>query len=113
MIEQAGFKISNLKMTRLQAPEAQDLLNEKIQQTPFVQDYVQYLISDVSVGIEVLKDSGIPDLLNMLGPENSLAAKNSAPHSVRALFGKDNLRNAVHGSESPEFAIRESDYFFN
>ena len=31
MIEQAGFKISNLKMTRLQAQEAQDLLNDKIQ----------------------------------------------------------------------------------
>ena len=65
------------------------------------------------MGIEVLKDSGIQDLLNLLGPENSLTAKNSAPHTIRALFGKDNLRNAVHGSESPEYAIKESDYFFN
>jgi len=48
-----------------------------------------------------------------LGPENSLAAKNSAPHTVRALFGKDNLRNAVHSSETAEYAAKECDYFFN
>lgn len=61
----------------------------------------------------MLKDSGIKDMLTILGPENSLAAKNSFPHTIRALYGKDNLRNAVHASESPEYAAKESDFFFN
>lgn len=78
-----------------------------------MQDYIQYLTSDVCVGIEVLKDSGIKDMQTILGPENSLAAKNSFPHTIRALFGKDNLRNAIHSSDSPELAAKESDFFFN
>ena len=89
------------------------MLEEKIRQTPFAQDYVQYLISDVSIGIELLKDNGLDDMQSLIGPENSLAAKNQAPNSIRALFGKDNLRNAIHASESAEYAVRESDFFFN
>ena len=58
-VEQHRYKISNIKMTRLQAQEAQDLLGEKIYQTPFAKDYIDYLISDVSVGIELLRDGGL------------------------------------------------------
>ena len=52
------------------------MLEEKIRQTPFAADYIQYLISDVSIGIELLKDNGLDDMKNLVGPENSLAAKN-------------------------------------
>ena len=113
MVENEGFKISNIKMTRFKANEASDVLHDKIHATPFVQDYIQYLVSDVSVGLEVIKDCGIDDLKVLLGPENALTAKNVAPQSVRALFGKDNMRNAVHSSDSPEHAYYESSYFFN
>jgi len=65
------------------------------------------------VGLEVIKDGGIDDLKSLLGPENSLNAKNVAPQSVRALYGKDNMRNAVHSSDSPEHSYYESSYFFN
>jgi len=40
MVEQEGFKISNIKMTRFKANEASDLLHDKIHATPFVQDYI-------------------------------------------------------------------------
>ena len=33
-------------------------------------------------------------------------------HSIRALFGTDNQRNAVHGSDSIESAFREIHFFF-
>ena len=100
-------------MTRMDGQEAQELLHDKIMATPFVQDYVQYLVSDVCVGIEVLKDSGVREMLELVGPENSLTAKNQNPDSLRAIFGKDNLRNAVHASETTESASRESNIFFD
>jgi nucleoside diphosphate kinase len=49
----------------------------------------------------------------MLGPENSLAAKNTAPETIRAQFGKDSLRNAIHSSDNLEQAKYEINYFFN
>ena len=37
---------------------------------------------------------------------------NFYPRSIRALFGTDNQRNAVHGSDSPDSAVREIHFFF-
>ena len=48
-----------------------------------------------------------------MGPSNALAAKNQAPGSIRGMFGKDSLRNAIHGSESEEMTKRESAFFFS
>lgn len=52
-------------------------------------------MSDVAVGIEILKDSGIFELQDLAGPENSVDAKQQAPGAIRALFGKDKTRNAI------------------
>ena len=61
-LEQANYRISNLKMVRLQGSEAEDMLGEKIYATPFAKDYIDYLISDVCLGLEVIKDNGLGDL---------------------------------------------------
>merc|ERR1711931_453243 len=47
------------------------------------------------------------------GPVVALVlAKELYPDSVRALFGKDNTRNAVHGSDSRISSAREIGFFF-
>jgi nucleoside-diphosphate kinase len=33
--------------------------------------------------------------------------------SIRAMYGIDGTRNAVHGSDSPASAVREIEFFFN
>jgi len=40
-------------------------------------------------------------------------AKMNAPNSLRAMFGSDGTRNAVHGSDSGPSVKRESDFFFS
>jgi nucleoside-diphosphate kinase len=37
---------------------------------------------------------------------------NAAPGSIRALFGVDIQTNSVHGSDSPQSAVREARFFF-
>jgi nucleoside diphosphate kinase len=48
----------------------------------------------------------------LIGPANSLQAKETAPKTLRALFGSDNRINAVFGSDSKDSASREIDLFF-
>jgi nucleoside diphosphate kinase len=39
-------------------------------------------------------------------------AKENEPKSLRALYGTDSIKNAVHGSKSEEAAKREIKFFF-
>jgi nucleoside-diphosphate kinase len=38
---------------------------------------------------------------------------NAAPGTVRAAFGQNVQENAVHGSDSPENAVKEIGFFFS
>ena len=50
--------------------------------------------------MELVADSAVDKWRQLIGPTNTLKAKEEAPHSLRALFGTDGTKNAVHGSDS-------------
>ena len=49
-----------------------------------MQDQIHFLLSDVVVGVEVLKDNGVQELQELVGPVGVTEAKNSSPDSIRA-----------------------------
>lgn len=49
----------------------------------------------------------------LAGPTDSIEAKALDPSSLRALYGTDGTRNAVHGSDSFASALREVNFCFN
>jgi len=65
---------------------------------------VSHVASDLVIGLELVRENAVAALQHLIGPANSLTAKSQNPNSIRAIFGKDSLRNAVHGSESIESA---------
>lgn len=48
----------------------------------------------------------------LVGPTSTVRAKEEAKKSVRALFGTDNMMNAVFGSASLETSRHELEFFF-
>lgn len=48
----------------------------------------------------------------MIGPTNTEKARKEAPDSLRALFGTDGTKNAVHGSDSNGSMKRETEFWF-
>ena len=48
----------------------------------------------------------------LAGPTNAAAAKTAEPSSIRALYGTDGTKNAVHGSDSFASALREINFCF-
>lgn len=69
--------------------------------------------SDVCTGMELVCDSAVSRFRDVLGPTDAAAAKMEAPGSLRAAFGTDVLRNAVHGSATAADFARESQLYFS
>ena len=49
----------------------------------------------------------------MVGPENPMSAKSESPGSIRALFGSDSIKNAVHCSSDAISSEIERGIFFS
>jgi len=49
---------------------------------------------------------------SLMGPTNSIVAKDTAPSSLRGRYGTDGTQNATHGSDSEASALREINYFY-
>ena len=50
--------------------------------------------------MELVADAAVEKWRQVIGPTNTLKAKEEAPDSIRGLFGTDGTKNAVHGSDS-------------
>ena len=109
----SGFKISKLKMSKFSEKSHADALYEQHKGKPFYSDLSAFMASDVSTGMELVSDSAVGKFRDILGPTDAAAAKTEAPNSLRAAFGTDVLRNAVHGSATAADYSRECDTFFS
>lgn len=112
MIEEDGFTISNIKMAKFTEQDAQQFYAEH-KGKPFFNTLVQFMSSDLVVGLELVAENCVAKWRKLLGPTNSLQAKSESPNSIRGLFGTDGTKNAAHGSDSLTSAARELDFFFS
>lgn len=67
---------------------------------PFFPALKEFMTSDVSVAMELVRENAIEHWRKVAGPTNSIEAQDTAPDSLRAQFGIDVTKNAVHGSDS-------------
>lgn len=111
-IQNNGFVISKLKMTRFNPTTAGVFYGEH-KGKPFYNDLMNFVSSDVVTGMELVAENAIEKWRGLIGPTNSNQAKLNAPNTLRAVFGTDGTRNAVHGSDSGPSVKREEDFFFS
>lgn len=120
-IEAAGFKIVNKRRVCLDKGAAEAFYREH-RGKPFFDALTSFMSSSPILALELKKDCGaIAAWRELMGPTNSAKAREESlaahPHdenkwSLRALFGTDGTRNAVHGSDSAYSAEREINFFF-
>lgn len=106
------FQIANLKMFRMSVPDAEGFYAEH-KGKAFFPTLIEFMTSDFAVGMELIANNAIQRWRDLIGPTNSLVAKEKAPKSIRALYGIDGTKNACHGSDAPETANRELNYIFS
>ncbi|MGL5946071.1 MAG: nucleoside-diphosphate kinase, partial [Sediminibacterium sp.] len=108
-IIKAGFAIKAMKWTRLTAEQA-GLFYDIHRERPFFQELVDFMISGPIVAAILEKDNAVADFRTLIGATNPA---NAAEGTIRKLYAASVGENAVHGSDSDENAIIESDFFFS
>lgn len=109
MIQDAGFKITAMKLTRLSKNKAAQFYAVH-KERPFYEDLCNYMSSGPIVPLLLEKDNAVEDFRKLIGATNPEEAEEG---TIRKLFAKSIEANAIHGSDSDENAIIESDFFFN
>ena len=107
--EDAGLRPIAIKMLQLSESQARGFYAVH-KERPFYASLVKFMTSGPVV-VSVLEGEGaIARNRELMGDTNSAKA---APGTIRARFGADIERNAVHGSDAPATAWIEIAYFFN
>lgn len=106
--EQSGLKIvaaKKMQLTREQAENFYDVHRSR----PFFNDLVKFMISG-PVLVQVLEgENAILRNREIMGATNP---KEAAAGTIRADFAASIDENAVHGSDAPETAKQEIEFFF-
>ncbi len=107
--EKGGLRIIAAKMLHLSRPQAEGFYAIH-RERPFFKDLVDFMTSG-PVMVQVLEgEQAITVNRELMGATNP---KNAAPGTIRADFADNVEENAVHGSDGPETAKTEIDYFFD
>ena len=68
--------------------------------------------SDDIIVMVLAKPDAIQEWRNLIGPTNPTRAREESPASLRARYGHDQTKNAVHGSDHYHTAEREIRFMF-
>ncbi|TNE73309.1 nucleoside-diphosphate kinase [bacterium] len=107
-IQEAGFKIVAMKLTRLTQDTAGGFYAVH-RERPFFGELVDFMSSGACVPIVLEKENAVADYRTLIGATNPAQA---AEGTIRRLFADSVGENIVHGSDSTENAKIEIAYFF-
>ncbi len=108
MIEAAGFRILGMRMMRLSRAQAEGFYAVH-RQKPFFASLVEFMTEGPVVVMALERENAILAWRDLMGATNPAAA---AEGTIRKKFGTAIDRNAVHGSDAPETASFELNFFF-
>ena len=107
--EGRGLTIRALKMVRLTLEQAREFYAVH-RERPFYDSLTQFMSSGPVVAMVLEGENAIQVNRDLMGATDW---RQAAPGTIRADFARDIEANIVHGSDSPETAQAEIDFFFN
>jgi nucleoside-diphosphate kinase len=108
-IQQAGFKILAMRMTRLTEAQAQGFYAVH-RERPFFAGLVKFMTEGPIVVMALEREDAIRKLREVMGATNPA---NAAEGTIRKRFAANIERNCIHGSDAAETAETELRFFFS
>jgi len=109
MINQADFRISAIRSTKLTKEEAEHFY-EMHREKEFYDELCNFMSSGPIIALLLEKENALADFRVLIGNTNPIMAEEG---TIRKRFAESLQKNAIHGSDTPENAAREADFFFN
>ncbi|RLD33172.1 MAG: nucleoside-diphosphate kinase [Bacteroidetes bacterium] len=103
-----GFQIKALKYTKLSKEEAKRFYAVH-KERPFYEGLTDFMSSGYIIAAVLEKDNAVEAYRNYIGATNPEDAEEG---TIRKLYGTNIEANAVHGSDSDDNAVIESNFFF-
>lgn len=108
MINQAGFRIIAMKLTKMSTRQAEQFYAIH-RSKPFFESLVDFMSSGPIIAAILEKENAVEEYRKLIGATNPENAKEG---TIRNKYAESVEMNAVHGSDSDENAKIESDFFF-
>src|SRR5258707_4350344 len=108
LLEKSGFQIVGMRRTRLSDAQARAFYAVH-KERPFFNGLVKFMTEGPIVLLALERENAVKQLREVMGATNPA---NAADGTVRKLFATDIERNAIHGSDAPETAAVELNFFF-
>jgi nucleoside-diphosphate kinase len=109
LLESNGFRIVALRMAKLSQSQAEGFYAVHAER-PFYGSLVKFMTEGPVILMALEREDAVKKLREVMGATNPA---NAAEGTVRKLYAESIERNAIHGSDAPETAAQELQYFFN
>jgi len=107
-IGEAGFRVAGLRLVHMSRRDAEGFYAVH-RERPFFDALVTFMSSGPALVLVLEAEGAIERWRATIGATDS---RKAAAGTIRAQFGTDIERNAVHGSDAPETARAEVAFFF-
>ena len=108
-INDAGFKIKALKLTKLSLDEAKTFYSIHSKR-PFFDELTKFMSRSPIVAAVLEKENAVSEFRNLIGDTDPSNAKEG---TIRSKYAISKGENSVHGSDSDENAKIESEFHFS
>lgn len=108
-IQEAGFRIVAMKMTRLTKDTAGGFYAVH-KERPFFEDLIEFMSSGPCVPMILEKENAIEDFREFIGATDPDEAEEG---TIRADYADNVGENIIHGSDSVENGRKEAAFFFS
>jgi len=107
-----GFEVSALQLFREDRANIEEFLEVYKEVVPEYNDMVSQMLEGPMLVMEIRAEDAVASFREFVGPSDPAIGRVLRPHTLRAKYGHDKIRNALHCTDLPEDGGLEVEYFF-
>ena len=111
-INNAGLEVTALQLHHMEKANAEEFYDVYKGVVVEYSSMVEELTSGPCIAMEISGRDAHATFRELVGPPDPEIARHLRAHTLRAKFGQDKIKNALHCTDLPDDSVLEVEYFF-